>query len=239
MGFLENFERQVERLVGGAFAKTFTSGVHPVEIVAALKKEIDTCATVVSRSRVVAPHTFRISLSTPDFDRFTRLGPDFVAELRSTLDAYAKQRGYSFSEPLQITLAAQTNLIEGVVEVSSEKVRKVVWIPSITWKGTVYPLVRSHTLIGRGSDADVHVDAKGVSRHHAEIHWDGKKAEIIDLGSTNGTQVEGKKIDRAALPDACTLTIGQARILFQMVPQAPSAYQSLAQSLPVDAEETS
>lgn len=239
MGFLENFERQVERLVGGAFAKTFTSGVHPVEIVALLKKEIDTAATVITRSRIVAPHVFHIGLSEPDFGRFSKLGPDFTEELRSMIEAYAKQRGYAFSAPLQLSLELRKALIEGVAEVSSEKVGSIVWIPSLTWKGTVFPVVRSHTLLGRGSDTDIQIDAKGASRHHAEIHWDGKKAEIIDLESTNGTKVDGQKVSRAALPDACTLAIGQARILFQMVPQAPSAYQSLAQNLSVDKEETS
>jgi hypothetical protein len=45
VGFLDSFERSVERLVGGAFAKAFSAGVHPVEIVAALKREMDSRAS--------------------------------------------------------------------------------------------------------------------------------------------------------------------------------------------------
>ena len=238
MGFLENFERQVERLVGGAFAKTFTSGVHPVEIVAALKKELDTSAKVISRTRIVGPHALRIGLAEVDFERFSALGAGFLDEVTTALKDYARTRGYSFSEPLRVALEKDLALVEGIVDVRSDKVGKVVWIPSVTWKDSLYPIVRSHTMIGRGSDCDVQIEARGVSRHHVEIHWDGKKAEVIDLGSTNGTSLDGQKISRAPLPDVCTLTIGQARILFQMVPQAEAAYRSLAQSPAVTTEET-
>lgn len=239
MGFLENFERQVERLVGGAFAKTFTSGVHPVEIVAALKKELDTSAKVISRSRIVAPHALHLGLAEADFKRFSALGPVFLEEVTTALKNYAATRSYSFSEPLRITLTEDRALVEGIVDVKSDKVGTVVWIPSVTWKDSLYPIVHSHTMIGRGTDCDVQIEARGVSRQHVEIHWDGKKAEVIDLGSTNGTKLDGQKISRAPLPDVCTLTIGQARILFQMVPQAEAAYRSLAQSPAVKTEESS
>ena len=52
MGLLDNFEKGLERAVNGAFAKTFRSGLQPVEITSALKREIDTKAAVVSRDRV-------------------------------------------------------------------------------------------------------------------------------------------------------------------------------------------
>jgi hypothetical protein len=55
MGFLDNFERSVERIVGGSFAKAFASGVHPTEIVASLKREIDASTKVFSRTRALSP----------------------------------------------------------------------------------------------------------------------------------------------------------------------------------------
>ena len=93
-------------------------------------------------------------------------------------------------------------------------------------------------MLGRGTDTDIHVVAPGVSRHHAQVRWNGKRAEIVDLGSTNGTTLEGKKVSRAALPERCTLGLGQARILFEVVPQAEDAYNALAQHKLASAEET-
>jgi TusA-related sulfurtransferase len=239
VGFLDSFERQVERLVGGAFAKTFTSGVHPVEIVAALKKEMDSSARPVTRTRVLAPHSFHVGLSSVDQKRLGQLGPGFVTEIQQSLEEYRKVRGYSCSEPLVIALEEKLTLAEGMVEVHSDSPGSVVWVPTITWKSVRYPLTRASTIIGRGTDSDIHVVATGVSRHHAEIRWNGKRSEVVDLGSTNGTTLEGTKVTRAALPDSCTLGVGQARILFEVVPLQSAAYDALAHTPLTSPEETS
>ena len=55
MGILDNFEKGLERVVNGAFAKTFKSGLQPLEVTAALRRELDTKAAVVSRDRILYP----------------------------------------------------------------------------------------------------------------------------------------------------------------------------------------
>jgi hypothetical protein len=227
VGFLDSFERHVERVVGGAFAKTFTSGVHPLEIIAALKKELDSKASLVSRSRSIAPHSFQVGLSAVDHERLTQLGESFVGELRDALKAYGLSRGYAFADHVVLTLESNPQLSEGMVDIRSVAVGPVVWIPAVIWKDVRYPITRSSTIIGRGTDSDVHVVAPGVSRHHAEIRWNGKRAEVVDLNSTNGTKLDGVAVERAALPESCTLGVGQARILFQVVPLPQAAYQAL------------
>ena len=239
MGFLDSFERSVERLVGGAFAKAFSAGVHPVEIVAALKREMDSRAHPVSRTRTVAPHAYTCGLSSEDHARLASLGEAFVQEITHALADYALVRSYSLADRLDVTLAIRGSLSEGMVDVTSTPVGKVVWIPTLTWNGVRYPVVKKSTLIGRGTDTDIHVVARGVSRHHAEVRWDGKRAEVVDLGSTNGTKLDGERITRAALPDRCTLVMGQARILFEVVPQAEASYRALAHHTPTPTEETS
>ena len=57
MGFLENFEKGLERLVNGAFTKTFKSELQPIEIAAAIRAEMDAKASILSRDRVLAPNT--------------------------------------------------------------------------------------------------------------------------------------------------------------------------------------
>lgn len=57
MGLLDSFEKGLERAVNSAFAKTFRSGVQPVEIASALRREADTNAAVVSRDRIITPAT--------------------------------------------------------------------------------------------------------------------------------------------------------------------------------------
>ena len=237
MGFLAIFERSVERIVGGSFAKAFASGVHPTEIVASLKREIDASTKVFSRTRALSPHQYDISLSPADYERLTRLGSALRDELGQALSGYASLRGYSFSAALTITFRASADLSEGVLDIRSEKPGPVVWVPTLTWEGTRYPVVARSTILGRGTTAHIHVVAPGVSRHHCEIRWNGKRAEVVDLGATNGTTLDGEPVSRAALPDACTLGLGQARILFEVVPQPESAYHALATPQPPPAQE--
>ena len=239
MGFLDSFERSVERIVGGAFAKAFSAGVHPVEIVAALKREMDSRATTASRTRTAAPHLYSCNLSTEDHARLAQLGEPFVGEIAQALADYATLRGYGLADRVSVTLAISGSLSEGMVEVSSTPVGRVVWIPTLTWYSVRYPVVKKSTVIRRGTDTDVHVVTRGVSRHHCEIRWDGKRAEAVDLGSTNGTKLDGERITRAALPDRCTLVMGQARILFEVVPQAEASYRAFAHHTPTGTEETS
>ncbi|HEX6365506.1 MAG TPA: DUF3662 domain-containing protein, partial [Agromyces sp.] len=89
MGLLDNFEKGLERAVNGAFAKTFRSGLQPVEITAALKREIDTKAAVVSRDRVLVPNTFTVRMAPTDHDRMAGLGPALIDELTDLVQKHA------------------------------------------------------------------------------------------------------------------------------------------------------
>ena len=78
-------------------------------------------------------------------------------------------------------------------------------------------------MIGRGSEADITVDDTGISRKHLEIVWDGRRAEARDLGSTNGSTLNGARLTRAALPNDSVLQIGRTRIAVPGRRQGPGA----------------
>ena len=81
-------------------------------------------------------------------------------------------------------------------------------------------VTKSRTVIGRGSDADITVADSGTSRKHVEILWDGERAMVRDLNSTNGTMLDGRKVTEAALPPDSTVRIGRTDIVFRVVAQA-------------------
>ncbi len=87
--------------------------------------------------------------------------------------------------------------------------------PSLDLGGQIFEISRPVTVIGRGTDADVILDDTGVSRRHAEIHITDGRARIIDLGSTNGTFVDGAKRPVTTLVDGSVITIGRTRIIFR------------------------
>lgn len=224
MGLLDSFEKGLERAVNGAFAKTFRSGIQPVEIASALRREADIKAAIVSRDRIIAPNSYVVRLSDDDLDRMRGLGDALTDELHALLTKHAKAQGYSFAGPLSIALEADERVSTGTVRVSSGTVEgRVSWQAVIDVDGRRHPLTKARTVIGRGSDADITISDAGSSRKHVEILWDGERAMMRDLGSTNGTKVGGQKVREAPLPTDSTITIGRTDLVFRVVAVAASS----------------
>ena len=79
MGGLQRFEQRLENMVYGAFARVFRSAVQPVEIAAALERECDNNAQILSRQRRAVPNDFHVELAGTDFDRLAPYDSTLVA----------------------------------------------------------------------------------------------------------------------------------------------------------------
>jgi len=236
VGILDNFEKGLERAVNGAFAKTFRSGLQPVEISSALKRELDTKAAVVSRDRILAPNSFRVLLASADYERMTGIGPTLVDDLNQIVQQHASQQGFQFAGGVAIELVNDPKLTTGVIQIDSANVQsEVSWMPVLDVAGRRHPITQARTVVGRGSDADITIDDTGTSRKHVEILWDGQHAQARDLGSTNGSQLNGRPFQRANLDPDSVIQIGRTNIVFRIVPQTVpggSAPRSAPRSTP-------
>ena len=80
--------------------------------------------------------------------------------------------------------------------------------------GMMYKLTRDDIYIGRANDAEIRVDDEGVSRRHARVSLTpGQQVILVDLGSTNGTYVNGQKIGEQVLRDGDKVQIGSTTVL--------------------------
>lgn len=218
MGLLDNFEKGLERVVNGAFAKTFRSGIQPVEIASALRRELDTNAAIVSRERILAPNHFVVGLNDQDLERLEKLGDSLADELHTQLKKHARAQGYTFAGKLAIELHSDEKQAIGTVQVTSSTPEgEVTWQAALDIAGRQQILVNARTVIGRGSDADFVIEDAGSSRRHAEVLWDGRRAMLRDLGSTNGTKVNGSRAKEAPLTNDSVITIGHTDIVFRVV----------------------
>ena len=86
---------------------------------------------------------------------------------------------------------------------------------TLEWPGGVVTIDQRVTVIGRSSDADVRVDDANVSRRHAEVRRIGDGYSLVDLGSTNGTEVNGQRIQETALMNGDVISVGTTRITFE------------------------
>jgi hypothetical protein len=233
---LQRFENKLEQMISGVFARTFRSAVQPVEISAALNREVDNSAQILSRDRRLVPNTFAVELSAADLERLDGLGPQLPRELTEMLREHAAQQSYVFTGPVSITLEASDELTTGRFRVRSKsvsssslaggdptdtQVRRAT--ATLELNGEHLPLAPPGIVIGRGNDADLRIDDPGVSRRHIEIRVEDAqdlgappRISVHDLGSTNGVLVNGKRVEQAALVDGATIKIGNTSMSLRL-----------------------
>ena len=221
MGFLDKFEKTLEQKVTGLFSKTFKSGLEPLEIASAIKKEMDAKASILSRDRILVPNSYLIQLSPQDFERLNDLGEPLIEELSKFASDHAMKQRFQFGELLDISLAQDPALALGQLSVvSSSKKLEIDWVPVLEVAGVGHNLVGAKTTVGRDSTADIQIGDNGLSRKHFEILWDGSSAVLRDLGSTNGVKVQGSKIDQVVLPNGTAFSAGRTDFLFKVIARA-------------------
>jgi hypothetical protein len=84
----------------------------------------------------------------------------------------------------------------------------------LSWNGERHEIEKRRVVLGRSKDADVQVTDPNVSRRHAELRQEGATYWLIDLDSTNGVEVNGKRVKRLKLEDGTRFTLGSTEIAF-------------------------
>ena len=231
MNALQRFEQRLEQLISGVFARAFRSAVQPVEIAAALAREVDNSAQILSRDRRIVPNDFHVELSAADHDRLQALGPALDQELVAMLKDHAAGQSYMFTGPVTIHLEPAEDLTTGRFRVRSKAVARVSQAgpdptdtqvrratATLEINGERLPLTPPGIVVGRGNDADLRVNDPGVSRRHAEFRVTedahGPRVTVHDLGSTNGVLVNGRKVEDATLTDGAEIRMGNTTLTF-------------------------
>ncbi|MBS44566.1 MAG: hypothetical protein CMH83_15660 [Nocardioides sp.] len=241
MGGLQRFEQRLEQMISGAFARTFRSAVQPVEIAAALERELDNKAQVLSRDRRLVPNDFHVELAKTDLDRLAPYDSTLARELSDQLQDHARGQSYVFPGPIRIGFEEADDLTTGRFRVRSEAQAKVQGTATDTQvrraralleiNGTRHPLQPPGLVVGRGSDADLRINDPGISRRHAEFmislpsesdHRPGDPAphphiEVHDLGSTNGITIGGRRVPSATLRDGEEVRVGNTTVTVRVV----------------------
>ena len=120
VGLLQRFEDSLDRVVNGAFAKAFKAEVQPVELAAALQREVDDRASVLDRNRTVIPNIFHIELSEHDYTRLAVFREALAEELANLVSAYGSEQDYTLLGSVRISFGQDGSLETGIFRVRSE-----------------------------------------------------------------------------------------------------------------------
>jgi hypothetical protein len=230
---LRDFERRLGGLVEGLFSKTFRSGVQPVEIAKRVVRAMDD-GKQVAVNEVWAPNRFEISLSSEDAPRFQQIEPALVKELSGVVLETAAERSWGLVGPPEVELFVDNKLKRGDLEVEASLVQGEQPVPApqaqpaaaaptrraqlrVHEGGGVraIPVDKELITIGRLSESDIVIGDTSASRRHAQIRTADGVSTLTDLGSTNGTKVNGRDVQSAALSDGDTITIGATNIEYR------------------------
>jgi hypothetical protein len=234
MGILDNVERGLEKMVRGAFSTGSRSQVQPVEIASALRRELDNKSLTLAQGRTLAPNVFTARLSDPDFALAQDWGAPLAEELCDVVIKHVNSQNYTLHGPVRVSFTRDSTLKPGVFEIDSATEKQPVqrhpapsapkrqptrYQPVLELDGQRYSLNAGSVLLGRSSEADILIDDTGVSRRHLEIHTGQGVSRAVDLGSTNGSYVNGQRVQgEAELTDGSVITMGRTRMTFRLVP---------------------
>jgi hypothetical protein len=281
MSLAQRFERRLEGLVGGAFARVFKGQVEPVEIGSALQREAADKRNVMGNGQVLAPNRYRVTLSPSDHERLAPWEIQLTSSLAELLQEYLDENRWATIGDIEVYLALDDQLHTGVFGVASRmesaapprrRPHDSLSLPVVPGapvgeyaQGLVSPVaVPRHApppypspspylppqpavpapmppvaprrpalaslrvdqtneqydlrigsnVVGRGTDADLQLLDQGISRRHLDIQFDGNFATAYDLGSTNGTSVNGHEVGSQLLRHGDVIRVGHTRLVF-------------------------
>lgn len=267
MGVFDRFERRLERLVEGTFAKVFKDEAQPADIAHALQRETDDRRVIVGPGHLIAPNAFVVELGDHDNERLSPYAEPLGEALAEMVQEHGREQGYSFVGPVQVRLEHDPKLDTGRFQVRSEPAAAVaradggrtarpapptaaMAVPDdqlmpddvapapspparrhrvvVVSQGAApvgsrgahgeevsVPLTSPVTIIGRSASADLHLDDPGVSRRHAELQVTGDVVRLVDVGSTNGTTVNGEQVGATTLHEGDRIQVGGTVLVYR------------------------
>jgi hypothetical protein len=242
MGVLQDFERRLEGAVEGFFARAFRSGVQPIELAKALQRYAEDTQHV-TEDGVLVPNVYRYALNPKDVERFETLGEQLPRELADVITRTAEERGWRLRGPVVVRLHEDTDVRYGMYRLAGrvESVEVAAGAPTAGASTSATPsdasplppsghAIRLHAaaggeqalirlsggrvVAGRLPDCAITVDDPTVSREHAAFVLRGSQWWIVDLGSTNGTKVNGRTAAEHQLEPGDRVELGEAVVEF-------------------------
>jgi hypothetical protein len=311
----QRFERRLEGLVGGAFARVFKGQVEPVEIGSALQREAADKRNVMGNGRVLSPNRYRVTLAPSDYERLVPWESQLTNSLAELIQDSLDENHWETIGDVEVFLARDDELHTGVFGVASRMESQapprrrpydslslpivpgqpigeyppadpmgsagrhgappVPGPPAVPAPQYAAPAPAAYgqppygrpapppgpaggssvggyapgpgygpgpqpappqrpaaamlivdqtnrrfdlrvgsNVVGRGSDSDLQLLDQGISRRHLDIQYDGNFATAYDLGSTNGSTVNGHEISSQLLRHGDVIRVGHTRIVF-------------------------
>jgi hypothetical protein len=244
MNRLDRFENFFQRVMEDSVGRIFRTPVQPAEIGRRLERSMES-NQVISVDGVIVPNDYEVILNPLDMVVFADFVAALCRQMEDWLVDLATERGYGFVDHVRVQIRGDNKIGRRTIFVDSrvtelpdfdrahdDEVQRTEVMRVIQETGNIPPrlmkfvdgpvagdaiiLRRPSLSIGRALDNDIVVDSAEVSRHHAKIEYRGTTFHVVDLGSTNGTTVNGSQIQSRELVYGDRVTMGN--VAFEFLP---------------------
>jgi hypothetical protein len=247
MNRLDRFESFFQRVMEDSVGRIFRTPVQPAEIGRRLERAMES-NQVISVEGVIVPNDYEVILNPLDMVVFADFVPALCRQMEDWLIDLAAERGYGFVDHVRVQIKGDDAVGRRTIYVDSsivelpdfdrereDEIQRTEVLRVIQETGSIPPrllkfiegpyagdaviLRREILTIGRALDNDIVVDSAEVSRHHARIEHRPSGFTLVDLGSTNGTSVNGTQIQEHELRYGDRITLGN--VVFEYLPYEP------------------
>ncbi|MDG0977803.1 FhaA domain-containing protein [uncultured Ilumatobacter sp.] len=216
---LQSIERRLERMVDGVFSRRRRGSIRPIELGRRLVREMDDNRSVDVKGRRIVPNNFTVLLSPTDHAGFSDIEDALTTELGEAAREYAREESYHFMGPVLVKLMVDNNLKPGRFGISSQLKQAAGGLGAgslVLPSGQRVALGEHVTTVGRLPESTILINDTNVSRNHAEIRTGSAAYVAVDLGSTNGTMVNGVRIvGEQRLNDGDIISFGSTHVRFE------------------------
>lgn len=235
MRSMSRVERFFERLVERPSARLFRTRLQPIQVLRRVERAME-AGRRAERGRDVAPDRFTVHLHPADL---AELGDPAIvaADVASGALAFARSHHLSLADRPQVGIRSDPTVARGEVEVQAsashrapageaalDSSTRVFEIPvPRTPKATLevrepgrlsrHVDVTGPMRIGRATESELPLKDARVSRMHARVHARDGHLVLTDLGSTNGTRVNGQRIREVVLGEGDVISIGETELV--------------------------
>jgi hypothetical protein len=238
---LDALERFIERAIQSPVDSIFRQDIQPAEIERRLERAMLDNRRRASGANIM-PTAYLVELGPDDFATIAPYQAALVRRLESWLTDRAEVHDGALLDRMQVEIrqsdragrrrpivtASITDIGAGSAPPRQQRRAaqrtEVYRVPGTTAcafrlltgadAGTTYTIPEGTSTVGRSADADIHIEATDVSRRHLRVDRAGARVEITDLGSTNGTRVNGEPVRQATLRNGDEVLVGMQALRF-------------------------
>jgi hypothetical protein len=242
MSVLRNLESRIAGLVEGSFSRAFRSEVRPVELARKLTREMEQHRSG-SLSQTYVPNEYRVYLSTRDRERFQDVEEALSDELSGYLLEHARREGFALLSTPVVEFETDDRLRLGEFGIETRSVnpeqeplaadaghtavfnsappgaalRQRGQRALLLHDGRRLVIAPGGATIGRSRQCEIVLDDPNVSREHAEVRPSDGAWFLRDLGSTNGTSLNGRRVSGSEqISPGDQIDIGTSVITFEI-----------------------